>query len=279
MSSPSTQDWDALLRPERSVLVLGNPPWVTNAAQGRIGGTNLPQKGNFDALAGIAALTGKSNTPTDGGWRSGVKHDCAAVMELRREGCGYRNALGERVDLEETYLYPLLKSSDVANGRAATRFVLLTQRTIGEPTEGIAARAPRTWDYLQAHAAALDARSSRIYRGRPRFSVFGVGPYTFKPWKVAVSGLYKGLEFRVVGPSHGRSTTVLDDTCYFLACASREEAESMQRALSSDRCRRFLSSLVFLDEKRPITVDVLRRLDLDALVGGRGLLGEAGRGA
>ncbi|MBN2473252.1 MAG: hypothetical protein JXB62_01490 [Pirellulales bacterium] len=43
------------------ILVVGNPPWVTNAAVGSLGGANLPQKSNIDGLRGIDALTGRSN--------------------------------------------------------------------------------------------------------------------------------------------------------------------------------------------------------------------------
>ena len=66
-------------------------------------------------------------------WRSGIKHDCSKVMELRREGNRYRNGLGELVELEDLYLYPMLKSSDVANGCGdnATRWMIVTQQTVG----------------------------------------------------------------------------------------------------------------------------------------------------
>src|SRR5439155_4353761 len=51
-------------------------------------------------------------------WRSGVKHDCASVMELRgSRGQTLENKLGEHVNIEPDYLFPLLKCSDLANGR------------------------------------------------------------------------------------------------------------------------------------------------------------------
>ena len=55
-------DWSALVGtlPD-PILVLGNPPWVTNAALGSLRSTNLPAKSNIDNLRGIDALTGKSN--------------------------------------------------------------------------------------------------------------------------------------------------------------------------------------------------------------------------
>ncbi|RMD78950.1 MAG: SAM-dependent DNA methyltransferase, partial [Chloroflexi bacterium] len=43
------------------ILVIGNPPWVTNTALSTWGSNNLPQKSNLDNLPGIDALTGKSN--------------------------------------------------------------------------------------------------------------------------------------------------------------------------------------------------------------------------
>ena len=57
-----TEDWEEQIRAfPAPVLILGNPPWVTNSQQGQIGGVNLPKKSNFLGLGGMEALTGKSN--------------------------------------------------------------------------------------------------------------------------------------------------------------------------------------------------------------------------
>src|SRR5262249_40485099 len=55
-------DWHAALHalPD-PILIIGNPPWVTNAALGAIGSGNVPEKKNSLNLAGIEAMTGKSN--------------------------------------------------------------------------------------------------------------------------------------------------------------------------------------------------------------------------
>lgn len=47
--------------PNSSVLVIGNPPWVTNAEQGAMGGKNTGRKQNLKSLDGLQAMTGKSN--------------------------------------------------------------------------------------------------------------------------------------------------------------------------------------------------------------------------
>jgi type I restriction-modification system DNA methylase subunit len=43
------------------VLVLGNPPWVTNATLSTLESNNLPTKSNFKQHTGLDALTGKGN--------------------------------------------------------------------------------------------------------------------------------------------------------------------------------------------------------------------------
>ncbi|HYJ82054.1 MAG TPA: hypothetical protein VEW26_04315, partial [Allosphingosinicella sp.] len=129
---------------------------------------------------------------------------------------------------------------------------------------------------LQRHKATLSARRSAVYRGKPPFSIFGVGDYAFLPWKVAISGLYKSLRFRVFGPRDGKPV-MFDDTVYFLPFRSRDEALETLALLESAEARSFLNAMIFWDEKRPITAGILRRLDLEALAA---LLGkQAGGGA
>lgn len=377
-------DWKAIVQslPE-PLLVLGNPPWVTNAHLATLGSANLPTKSNFQKYSGMDAITGKSNfdisewmlirlleamsgrqgtlamlcksavarkvlhhgwkhgmafsgasiydidanlyfnasvdaallvihlEPNAGDrkasvfpslaaaepqtiigyederlvadlegyqrwkhlhgsgplqWRSGIKHDCSKIMELRRHGQKYRNGLGDLVDLEETYLYPMLKSSDVANGgrNENGRWMIVTQRQVGEDTTEIARRAPKTWTYLTGQADLLAKRGSSIYRDRPPFSIFGVGDYSFAPWKVAISGFYKRLAFATVGEADGKPT-MLDDTSYFLPCQTAEQADYLASLLNSPAAQSFFNAFIFWDAKRPITVELLRRLDLQAL--------------
>jgi hypothetical protein len=188
-------------------------------------------------------------------WRSGIKHDCAEVME-------------GQLPVEETVLFPLLKSSDLANGRPASRKLLVTQRSLSDDPRRLEKLAPRAWAYLKANRRKLDARKSSIYRRRPPFSIFGVGDYSFAPWKVAVSGLYKRLSFALVGPTAGKPT-LLDDTCYFLPFERERDARRALEALKSDEARAFFEARIFWDAKRPITKAVLQQLDLQQLLTGR----------
>ena len=374
-------DWGAALAAlPGPLLVIGNPPWATNAQLSAGGSGNLPEKSNFQKHAGMDAITGKSNfdisealllrltrllagrdavlamlcktsvarrvlthlwqaetqirdaalyridsasefgaavdaclfacrfgagvsehsalvfpsidasTPSqrigfrDGKllantemhdrwrhlqgeevyrWRSGIKHDCADVCELVGQPGAWRNGVGEAVDIEPDFLYPMLKASDLGNGRvhAPRRWMLVTQRSVGQDTSRIAAAAPRTWAYLMANAARFERRASVIYRNRPPFAMFGIGDYSFAQWKVGIAALYKKIEFRIISPHNGQPV-VLDDTCCFIPCGSGDEAGLVADLLSSGPAREFYSAFVFWDAKRPITVDLLRRLDL-----------------
>jgi hypothetical protein len=199
-------------------------------------------------------------------WRSGVKHDCSNIMEFRKVDSVFVNGLGEIVDLEDTYLFPLIKGSDVAQNRikVSDRYVLITQKYIGEPTESIEVLAPKTWHYLESHAHFLDNRKSRIYQKNPRFSMFGVGYYTFSPWKIAICSLYKKLNFRLVGTINNKPA-IFDDTVYFLSFDSEQAACQAYMLLTSPLATAFYSSLIFWDEKRPIKTSILNSLNLSAL--------------
>jgi hypothetical protein len=206
----------------------------------------------------------KPNSETK--WRSGIKHDCSSIMELRKIGNIFINGLGEIVDIEEQYIFPLIKGSDVAQNRTEiiTRYVLVTQQFIGQSTATIQDLAPKTWRYLETHAKYLDARKSKIYQGNPRFSIFGVGYYTFLPWKIAICGLYKKLNFRLI-KTYNNKPIIFDDTVYFLSFDDEETAYKTFEMLTSPLAIDFYSSLIFWDEKRPIKTSILNSLDLSIL--------------
>ena len=200
-------------------------------------------------------------------WRSGIKHDCSKVMELEQiHETLFLNGMGEKVHLEKDYLYPLLKSSDVGNGRINhyRKLILVTQKSVGEDTSIIQDQAPKTWQYLLTYDEYLSARKSSIYKNKPPYSIFGVGSYSFKNWKIAVSGLYKRLKFCLIGPLDEKSV-MFDDTVNFLSFETEEEAKFVFSLITSNASLEFLDSMIFWDEKRPITIDILKRLSFKAV--------------
>lgn len=363
----------------QDVLVIGNPPWVTNSKLGSLNSTNLPKKTNFKNHSGLDAMTGKGNfdiaefitltmietfqnmnghllllvknsviknivfdqnknrykiafiekqcidskkefnvsveaallycklnsNPTfdceefnfydnetsyltfgwlsdkfvsnidtyvhtkeiDGEcpfvWRQGIKHDCSTVMELDKVNGHYVNGLNEEIKLEDGLVYGILKSSDLKNTviNQTRKFTIVTQKKVGQETTYIKSEYPKTYKYLTSHQSSFDARKSSIYNNKPLFSIFGIGDYSFKPFKVAISGLYKTFHFTLILPQDNKPV-MLDDTCYLIGFDKIEFAVYSLILLNSDTTVHFLQSVTFPDAKRTFTKDVLMRIDL-----------------
>lgn len=204
-------------------------------------------------------------------WRSGVKHDASKVMEFDLDTT-YINGFKELVDIEHDFLYPMYKSSNISKESLPEpkKYMLVTQKKIGDETKSIELKAPKTWEYLLSKSEKLDNRKSSIYKNSPRFSVFGVGDYTFSNWKVVISGFYKNFRFKKVG-MYEEKPIVLDDTCCMIGLDSEEKADFLVQILNSDKCLHFIKSIVFLDSKRPITVALLNRINFRHLAIANGM--------
>lgn len=369
---------------EKEILVIGNPPWVTNSKLGSLESANLPKKTNFKNHSGLDAMTGKGNfdiaesitimmlntfqnmngnllflvknsvvknlifdqsnhlykistlekycidskkefnvsveaslfycklnsipafnceefnfydskiayqkfgwfnnkfvsnidtyihtKEIDGEcpfiWRQGLKHDCSSVMELdKAEGDTknghYINGLNEQTELEDGLVYGILKSSDLKNTviNQTRKFTIVTQKRIGQETNYIKSEYPNTYQYLIKHQENFNARKSSIYNNKPSFSIFGIGDYSFKPYKVAISGLYKTFHFTLILPQNDKPV-MLDDTCYLIGFDQIEFAVYALILLNSDITMKFLRSITFSDAKRTFTKDVLMRIDI-----------------
>jgi len=361
------------------ILILGNPPWVTNSKLSSLGSVNLPKKSNFKKHNGIDAITGKGNfdigeyitlmllnvfqhlsghlalllknsviknivfdqnqykfkvssiekfiinskkefdasvdaalffcklnsvaeftcneynfyspekhirefgwinnkfvsntdfysesKDIDGicpvEWRQGIKHDLASIMELDFKDGYYINAKDEKFILEDGLIYGLLKSSDLKQEVIfqPRKFTIVTQKKVGQDTSYIKLKYPQTYKYLDSNKMFFNHRKSSIYNNKPDFSIFGIGDYSFLPYKVAISGLYKTFSFSLILPFCGKPV-MLDDTCYLLGFDTLEFAAYTTILLNCNKTKQFLQSITFFDAKRIFTKDILMRIDL-----------------
>jgi methylase of polypeptide subunit release factors len=371
------------------LLIIGNPPWVTNSELGCLNSQNLPKKSNLNSERGIDAITGKSNfdiseyivlellkkyshirytlailcktsvarkiliyawknklnlsnekifsidaiqhfgTNVDAGmlffqngsnnidnqcdlykdltlsskknvigysnthlvsniglyeqskhiegkspyvWRNGLKHDASKVMEFTATDNGLLNGFNEKIDIEPDLIFPFLKSADIANGaiEKPRKYVLITQRFIGEETRFIRYQYPKTWDYLEKHQDVFNKRKSSIYKNKPKYSIFSVGEYTFAPFKIAISSFYKKISFKLIS-KYNSKPYVLDDTCNFIPTNSLKEAELLLKLLTTKETIDFINSIVFWDAKRVITTEILNRIDINKIAEQEGI--------
>ena len=365
---------------EKRILILGNPPWVTNTYLSKIDSANMPAKRNIKQLKGLDAITGKSNfdiaesiivrlvnefqdfevdiamlckntvvrnlirdaekldvkfkkikaysidskeefgisaaaslihgkvgeigTNTceiasldkpseinvefgwvngkfvsdisaykevrqiDGKcikeWRQGVKHDAAKIMILEKNSNGtYSNGWGEAVDIEEDLLYPFIKGSGlrVPVVNDTNLYIITTQQELNQETSYIKDNHPKTWKYLLENAEKLDGRGSSIYKNRPRFSIFGIGDYSFKPYKIGISSFYSSPIFCLINHI-GNKPVLVDDTSYIISFNNPYEAITIWGLLNSEPCKKFLKSISFSENKRVFTKGRLMRVDL-----------------
>lgn len=366
------------LFPNDKILIIGNPPWVTNSKLGSLNSSNLPKKTNFKNQNGLDAMTGKGNfdiaeyitimlleafqahngylallvknsviknlvfdqnkkrfqigeiekycidskkefnvsveasllycqlksapsfectefdfysnenklrfgwlnskfvsntadyaenknidnvCPFE--WRQGIKHDCSSVMELEKVNGHFVNNISDEIVIEDDLVYGFLKSSDLKNTviKSTRKHTIVTQTKVGQETSYIQHLYPKTYNYLKKNVSSFQARKSSIYKGKPLFSIFGIGDYSFKPYKVAISGLYKTYHFTLVLPQNDKPV-MLDDTCYFIGFDKIEYAVYSIILLNSKTTEEFLKSITFSDAKRVFTKDLLMRLDL-----------------
>lgn len=196
-------------------------------------------------------------------WRQGIKHDASEIMEFEDRIDFFENKIGQKFELENNLVYGILKSSDLKENTInhTRKYTIITQKKIGEQTNYIKEELPKTYSYLLENIKYFTKRKSAIYRGKPQFSIFGIGEYSFMPFKVAISGMYKTTKFSLIEPFDNK-TIMLDDTCYFLGFEKKEFAQITQFLLNKEETQNFIKSISFADSKRKITKELLMRIDL-----------------
>jgi hypothetical protein len=187
-------------------------------------------------------------------------------MEFERVNGHFGTGRGQVVHLENDLVHGILKSSELKGGviTIAKKSTIVTQRKVGQDTAYIERLFPETFAYLDAHREQFAGRKSSIYRGKPPFSIFGIGDYSFLPYKVAVSGLYKSPSFTLVLPENGKPL-MLDDTCYFIGFEKKIGAGIAYALLNSPLVKDLLDAISFPDAKRIFTKEILMRIDLVAV--------------
>ncbi len=375
-------DFNILNINKKGILIIGNPPWVTNTDLSKLNSNNLPSKTNFKQVNGIDAITGKGNFDISeniclliirqfeqfdthfafliknaviknllyeqnklkykinsienyrfdskkefnvnvaaslfccqlGGsvdfvcreydfyqannciktfgwtnqkfvadiskyadyqqfdgkspfeWRQGIKHDCSKIMELKKIENKYLNQLGDEFILEEDLIYGWLKSSDLQRDFVSEthRFIIIPQKKVGENTDYLKDEFPNIFHYLNHNIHYFNSRKSSIYRNKPAFSIFGVGDYSFKPYKIAISGFYSRTLFTLIKPFQNKSMQ-LDDTCYFIGFEQENYAIFTLAILNHKITQNLLHSIIFSDAKRMITKELLMRINLKSI--------------
>ena len=199
-------------------------------------------------------------------WRQGIKHDCSKIMELTLENGNFKNGNNEFVAAEDKMIFPLIKGSTIKNPivNKFSKYVIVTQKFLGEDTAHLETDTPMIWKYLKKNSALFAKRKSRIYDNAAEFAIFGIGDYSYLPYKVCIGGFNKKPIFSLAF-SMDKKPVMLDDTSYFIGFENYEMAYVAMIYLNSAKVQGFLQNLSFSDAKRPYTKKLLSRLDFSKI--------------
>lgn len=148
--------------------------------------------------------------------------------------------------LEGALIYPLLRGRDIRPWKAEPQsYILLTHRE-GEglraiPEQELKDKYPRVAQYLAEFAPILDQRRTRVVRNLmatgPFYSVFGIGDYTFAPYKVVWQRIGSKLTAAVVSRKKVslpiQDLVIPNDSTVFVPFEQEEEAHYFCTLLNS----------------------------------------------
>jgi hypothetical protein len=144
--------------------------------------------------------------------------------------------------VEDTHLFPLVRGKGLAPFRAEVdpeQAIIVPQRGMhGDPT--LPKTSQRLFKFLSLFRTQLEARASyrKYQKGKPFWSVWSTGSYTFSPYKVLWREM-GGMDFcaAYVGtfqhPVLGRKTVVPNHKVYFVPCESLREAQFLTAILNA----------------------------------------------
>ena len=151
------------------------------------------------------------------------------------------------VEIEDTYLYPMLKGSGIRQWQTSYDTYLLCPHTAETklrpvPWERLRAGAPKTAGYLAAFRETLDQRKGfagweRAIQEQAFHAVLRVGPYTFAPWKVVWKYIASSFVCAVIGtvedPFLGKKLLIPNEKVMYVSTSCQEEAYYLCGVLSS----------------------------------------------
>jgi methylase of polypeptide subunit release factors len=142
--------------------------------------------------------------------------------------------------VEADLLYPLLRACNVRRWAAEpeARMIVTHEpdahlRAISEPN--MKNKYPRTYAYLMQFEGFLRSRKTQVVRNLmsrgPFYSIFGIGEYSFAPWKVVWTRIAK-VEAAVIGVV-GDKPILPQETLTMVDCQSEMEAHYLAAVINS----------------------------------------------
>ncbi|HDY72897.1 MAG TPA: hypothetical protein ENH90_01940 [bacterium] len=146
-----------------------------------------------------------------------------------------------RTLIEPDLVYPFLKPKNVKRwNMKGYSYALLPQKKHGEKNESeLRTKTPLTYKYLYKFKNNLLQRASSWFKikGFPFYSIFGVGDYSFAPYKVAWCCMTYAPNFMVVSEVNddliGKKKVMPDNTIGYFSTSDKDEAQYLCALMNS----------------------------------------------
>ncbi|WP_436902166.1 N-6 DNA methylase [Halovenus halobia] len=190
--------------------------------------------------------------------RHGVKDDAEAVFGLDRDQLDH---------LEPDRVFPYLKSRHIVKyGLFGHDLRLVPVEKADEDNEAhLREHTPATYEYLDNHREQLADRASSWLDSGRFYNIFGVGEYTWAPYKVVWCRLGFKPHFAVVStvsdPVLGEKLVVPGDHCMFISLDNERDAHALCALLNSAVYQRSLREIAG-DGKSSLSKAVVSELEL-----------------
>lgn len=194
------------------------------------------------------------------------------VTNLARSG--KRRVPQVQASLEGKYLFPFVRGSKLGRWYAnVDSLLLLVQdpaKRRGVDEEVLRSTAPATWEYLKSMEPILRERAAlnRYFanhknpsRSAPFYSMFNVGKYTLKPYKVAWHRMKSPIGAAVLESVCGK-LVMPQETHAFVATSTREEAYFLAAQLNHPFVNQVANSLSIPGSKSFASPHLLDKVQL-----------------
>jgi hypothetical protein len=183
-------------------------PWITGRTRALLGMQKVLGQSGYSARKGV---TPNANAVF---WIEIVQARPDGLLIVANYTKGAKNRAKEvQTAIESKCIYPLLRGRDVRRWMASPSLYMIAPQQIDNPARAIpeddlAVLYPRTFAYLKVFEAVLRARKSSIDQemmaSGPFYSIYGIGPYTFAPFKVVWREIATDFVASVIGAVHDK---------------------------------------------------------------------------
>lgn len=217
----------------------------------------------YDALRGESSYRGRVGVHTGGAagvYRIEVLEDRGSTLLIRNRANAGKISFSEiTAEVERALVHPLVRGRDLRNGRAdPSGHILLPHGTDGKPIseERMRREFPLVFAYFEHFREPMLRRAHYLHHfaaaGKPYWSMYNVGPYTFAPHRVAWREQSSTFDCALLAAGH-----IADAKLVTVVVDSAEEAAYLAGFLQTGVVRSFVESYAV---KTQISTHVMKYL-------------------